>query len=124
VRRFNYHLYQDWETPSLQIGRNPDVTVRSRGVMEKCTYCVQRINEARIESEKAGRRIRDGEIKTACQQACPTTAITFGDLNDPSSPVARLQADVRNYALLAELNTRPRTTYLAAIRNVNPELGE
>jgi molybdopterin-containing oxidoreductase family iron-sulfur binding subunit len=124
VRRFNYHLYQDWDTPSLQLGRNPDVTVRSRGVMEKCTYCVQRINEARIESEKAGRRIRDGEIRTACQQACPTDAIIFGDLNDPSSHVARLQAEERNYALLAELNTRPRTTYLAAVRNVNPELGE
>ena len=124
VRRFNYHLYQDWETPSLQLGRNPDVTVRSRGVMEKCTYCVQRINGARIESEKEGRRIRDGEIKTACQQACPTDAIIFGDLNDASSHVARLQAEARNYAMLAELNTRPRTTYLAAIRNVNPELGE
>jgi MoCo/4Fe-4S cofactor protein with predicted Tat translocation signal len=124
VRRFNYHLYQDWDTPSLQLGRNPDVTVRSRGVMEKCTYCVQRINEAKIESEKAGRRVRDGEIQSACQQACPTEAIIFGDLNDPSSRVARLQAEVRNYALLAELNTRPRTTYLAAIRNVNPELGE
>ena len=124
VRRFNYHLYQDWDTPSLQLGRNPDVTVRSRGVMEKCTYCVQRINEAKIESEKAGRRVRDGEIQTACQQACPTEAIVFGDLNDPSSRVSRLQAEARNYALLAELNTRPRTTYLAAIRNVNPELGE
>jgi MoCo/4Fe-4S cofactor protein with predicted Tat translocation signal len=124
VRRFNYHLYQDWETPSLRLGRNPDVTVRSRGVMEKCTYCVQRINEAKIESEKAGRRVQDGEIRTACQQACPTQAIVFGDLNDASSRVAQLQSAQRNYALLAELNTRPRTTYLAAVRNVNPELGE
>ena len=124
VRRFNYHLYQDWETPSLRLGRNPDVTVRSRGVMEKCTYCVQRINEAKIESEKEGRRIRDGEIQTACQQACPTQAIVFGDLNDASSRVTQLKAEERNYAMLAELNTRPRTTYLAAVRNVNPELGE
>jgi len=85
---------------------------------------VQRINEAKIESEKGSRRVRDGEIQTACQQACPTQAIVFGDLNDKSSRVAQLQSEVRNYALLAELNTRPRTTYLAAIRNVNPELGE
>jgi molybdopterin-containing oxidoreductase family iron-sulfur binding subunit len=124
VRRFNFLLYQDWNTPSLKLGRNPDVTVRSRGVMEKCTYCVQRIMEARIDTEKQERRIRDGEIVTACQQACPAEAIVFGDLNDPNSRVARLQAEVRNYALLGELNTRPRTTYLAAVRNVNPALGD
>ncbi len=124
VRRFNFLLYQDWNTPSLKLLRNPDVTVRSRGVMEKCTYCVQRINAAKIESEKADRRIADGEVKTACQQACPADAIVFGDLNDPKSRVAQLQAETRNYVLLADLNTRPRTTYLAAVRNVNPDLGE
>jgi molybdopterin-containing oxidoreductase family iron-sulfur binding subunit len=122
VRRFNYHLYQDWDTPSLKLGRNPDVTVRSRGVMEKCTYCVQRINQAKIDTEKDGRRITDSDLKTACQAVCPTDAIVFGDLNDPKSRVAGLQADARNYSLLTELNTRPRTTYLAAVRNPNPEL--
>jgi molybdopterin-containing oxidoreductase family iron-sulfur binding subunit len=123
VRRFNYLLYQDWNTPSLKLLRNPDVSVRSRGVMEKCTYCVQRINEVKIDAEKADRRVGDGDIKTACQQTCPADAIVFGDLNDPKSRVAQLQAEARSYSLLGELNTRPRTKYLAAVRNPNPELG-
>jgi molybdopterin-containing oxidoreductase family iron-sulfur binding subunit len=122
VRRFNFYLYSDWQTESMYGMRNPDVTVRSRGVMEKCSYCVQRIQEAKIKTEKENRRIRDGEILTACQQACPTQAITFGDLNDKTSKVAKLQALKRNYGLLDDLNTRPRTTYLGYVRNFNESL--
>jgi molybdopterin-containing oxidoreductase family iron-sulfur binding subunit len=128
VRRFNFLLFQDWETPQYKMMRNPDVSVRSRGVMEKCTYCVQRITEHRIHAETEAVRenrefkIEDGSLQTACQQSCPAGAIVFGNINDPNSRVARLKAQDRNYGLLADLNTRPRTTYLAEIRNPNPEL--
>jgi molybdopterin-containing oxidoreductase family iron-sulfur binding subunit len=122
VRRFNFFLYQDWDTPSLKLMRNPEVTVRSRGVMEKCTYCVQRIQHARIDANNEGRPIQDGEIQTACQQACPGRAIAFGDINQKGSTVAAWKATGRNYALLAELDTRPRTTYLAVVRDPNPEM--
>jgi len=128
VRRFNFLLFQDWETPQYKLMRNPDVSVRSRGVMEKCTYCVQRIAEHRIDAETAAVRehrefkIEDGSLQTACQQSCPADAIVFGNINDPNSRVAKLKAQDRNYGLLADLNTRPRTTYLAEIRNPNPEL--
>ena len=122
VRRFNFFQYSDEETPSLKLMRNPDVTVRPRGVMEKCTYCVQRINEARITAEIEDRPVGGDEVVTACQAACPTRAIVFGDINDQESAVAKAKASPRNYGLLAELNTRPRTTYLAKLRNPNPEI--
>lgn len=122
VRRFNFLQYSDLETPSLKLLNNPNVTVRNRGVMEKCTYCVQRISAARIQSEKENRSIHDGELVTACQAACPSQAIVFGDLNDSDSRVKQQTDDPLNYALLGELNTRPRTTYLAALRNPNPKL--
>jgi len=122
VRRFNFLLYQDWDTPQYKLMRNPDVTVRSRGVMEKCTYCTQRISAARIEAEKDDRDIRDGEVVTACQSACPTGAIIFGDMNDPLSKVSASKKDARDYNLLNELNTQPRTTYLAGLKNQNREM--
>ena len=128
VRRFNYFHYTKYmdepEHKLLQLGQNPNVTVRSRGVMEKCTYCMQRISEARITARNEGRKIRDGEVITACQASCPTEAIHFGDLTDPESKVSKKQALGRDYSMLAELNIRPRTQYLARISNPNPELAE
>ncbi len=157
VRRFNFFQFADYATGSLKLLRNPNVTVRTRGIMEKCTYCVQRIRAAEIESQKhlagklgaiedkraAGRltatqaeeeaagaraaaRIPDSALesglKTACQAVCPAEAILFGDLNNKNSAVSRAKAQPLNYGLLAELNTQPRTTYLAALRNPNPEM--
>jgi molybdopterin-containing oxidoreductase family iron-sulfur binding subunit len=133
VRRFNFLQYTDYTTESLKLLNNPEVTVRQRGVMEKCSYCVQRIRNAEIEAERewetrpkdprTGRPvIRDGEVITACQAACPSGAIMFGDINDDSSAVLRWKAERHNYGLIAEQNTMPRTSYLAAIRNPNPEL--
>jgi molybdopterin-containing oxidoreductase family iron-sulfur binding subunit len=126
VRRFNFYDYQaDLRgDPVQQMRPNPDVTVRSRGVMEKCTYCVQRINVARIAADREDRLIRDGEVLTACQAACPTQALVFGNLNDEQSAVRELADSSLNYSLLGDLNTRPRTTYLAALRNPNPALEE
>jgi molybdopterin-containing oxidoreductase family iron-sulfur binding subunit len=132
VRRFNFLYYskERFQVPTLKLLSNPDVTVRSRGVMEKCTYCVQRIREAEIEAEKRGvrsggkddGRVRDGEVLTACQAACPAEAIVFGDINDKDSRVRKMKMTPLDYGLLTELNTRPRTTYLAAVRNPNPEM--
>jgi len=128
VRRFNFYAYAEDQGYANQSDdlvaaqRNPDVTVRTRGVMEKCTYCVQRISAARRTAEKANRDIADGEVETACQRACPTSAIQFGDLRKADSVVSGLRRQKQHYALLGHLGTRPRTTYLADIRNPNPEL--
>jgi MoCo/4Fe-4S cofactor protein with predicted Tat translocation signal len=123
VRRFNFLYYNDYTTESTMLGKNPNVTVRSRGVMEKCNYCVQRVNNARIEAKKLDRPIAPGEVVTACAQACPTQAIIFGNLNDDRWEVTKLQDEPLRYSLLEELNTRPRTTYMARVRNLNPEIG-
>ena len=131
VRRFNFLKWTagiggpttvNFDLPILKMLANPEVTVRGRGVMEKCTYCIQRINATRIESKKAEREIRDGEVVVACQQACPTQAISFGDINDPNSVVSQWRAEPHDYSLLSDLNTRPRTTYLSRIKNPNPEI--
>ncbi|HEX6277925.1 MAG TPA: 4Fe-4S dicluster domain-containing protein, partial [Polyangiaceae bacterium] len=135
VRRFNFFNYNvdvigvtpftPTDDPKMKLKSmvfNPEVTVRSRGVMEKCTFCVQRIQNVKIKAKNAKRAILDGEIKTACQEACVTEAIVFGDLNDKSSQVAALAGLPRAYALLGELNNRPRVSYLGRVRNPNPEL--
>lgn len=119
VRRFNFLQYSDYDTPVVQLRYNPEVTVRSRGVMEKCTYCVQRINDSRMRAQEQRRAIRDGEVVPACAQACPAEAIVMGNLNDPQSLVSQLRKSPLEYALLGELDTRPRTTFLARVRNPN-----
>jgi molybdopterin-containing oxidoreductase family iron-sulfur binding subunit len=127
VRRFNFFHYQIREgqdAPQLKMMRNPNVTVRSRGVMEKCTFCVQRINKARIEAKREDRLIKDGEFQTACQSACPSQAIKFGNINDPQSTVSLSKQNPRDYGLLADIGTRPRTTYLAQLKNVHPNLAK
>jgi molybdopterin-containing oxidoreductase family iron-sulfur binding subunit len=124
VRRFNFFDYRAPAESSLHAADNPDVTVRARGVMEKCTYCTQRIEAAHVAADKEGRPLREGEVVTACQQACPTKAIVFGDINDPNSEVSRLKRDGRHYVLLEEQGTRPRTTYLARWRDdTGPQQG-
>ncbi|HSV13689.1 MAG TPA: TAT-variant-translocated molybdopterin oxidoreductase [Tepidisphaeraceae bacterium] len=122
VRRFNFLYYNDYKTPSLMLQRNPNVTVRSRGIMEKCSYCVQRVNNGRIEAKKQDRLIAPGEVRTACEQSCPTQAIMFGNLNDPRWDATKLQDEPHRYTLLDELNTKPRTSYLSRLKNPNPEL--
>ena len=126
VRRFNFfYMHWDLEKPENEVKKmvfNPEVTVRSRGVMEKCTFCVQRIQAARIDARNERRPIADGDIQTACQQACPTRAIQFGDLSNRDSVVARAHAAPRAYGVLTELNTKPRTGYLARVRNPHPSL--
>ena len=123
VRRFDFFNFTKDKPDSLKLAMNPDVTVRARGVMEKCTYCTQRINKVKIDAKLAGREeVKDGDVKTACQQACPSAAIEFGDLRDPASRVVKAKTDPRSYALLEELNTKPRTTYLAKVRNPNADL--
>jgi molybdopterin-containing oxidoreductase family iron-sulfur binding subunit len=130
VRRFNFFGYADGQEHAnlgaevVKAVFNSDVSVRARGVMEKCTYCVQRISGARRAAEKENRRIRDGEVVTACEAACPTRAISFGDLNDFQSKINERRKEPRLYELLGHLGTRPRTTYLARVRNPNPELGD
>jgi molybdopterin-containing oxidoreductase family iron-sulfur binding subunit len=124
VRRFNFLQYTDTRDESLKGQRNPEVSVRRRGVMEKGTYCIQRIEAAHVDADREGRRIGDGAVVTACQAVCPPRAIVFGDMGDPASAVSRAKASPRNYAMLAGLGTRPRTSYLARLGNPHPGLGD
>jgi molybdopterin-containing oxidoreductase family iron-sulfur binding subunit len=121
VRRFKFFNHTRYLPEIVRLLQNPDVTVRSRGVMEKCTYCIQRINRGKRDAKNEGREVMDGEIVTACQEACPTQAISFGNINDPASEVVANKSSNRNYDLLGELNVRPRTSYLAKLRNPNPK---
>ncbi len=122
ARRFNFLNYTGELPEVMKMAQNPDVSVRFRGVMEKCTYCTQRIERVRIHAKVEGRDIQDGDIRSACQEACPTQAIVFGNINDAGSAVAKEKASTRNYALLGEFNLRPRTTFLAKVSNPNPKL--
>ena len=122
VRRFNFFNYTKELPEIVQIAQNPNVTVRSRGVMEKCTFCIQRINQGKIGAKREGRELEEGEVKSACQQTCPTDAISFGNINDKNSEVSQMKNSDRNYAMLEELNIKPRTSYLAKLRNPNPEI--
>ena len=122
VRRFNFLQYADKTTETLKAQRNPEVSVRRRGVMEKCTYCIQRIENAHITADREDRRIADGEVVTACQAVCGAKAISFGDQGDPRTQVSEAKASPRDYAMLNELGTRPHTTYMARVRNPHPDL--
>jgi molybdopterin-containing oxidoreductase family iron-sulfur binding subunit len=122
VRHFNFYNFTKDTPEVVKLAQNPDVTVRARGVMEKCTYCTQRINAVKIDAKMKGKPLQDGDVQTACQQSCPANAITFGNLLDRDSRVAKETASPRNYMLLAELYTRPRTTFLARLRNPHPDL--
>ena len=124
VRRFNFFNYTNELPEIVKMAQNPDVTVRSRGVMEKCTYCLQRISAAKIQAKKDDKPLKDGDVVTACQQACPTKAIEFGNIIDPDSKIAQSKKSDRRYEMLGELNIKPRTSYLAKLRNPNPELSK
>ena len=122
VRRFNFMEYTNYTDASIQLQRNPNVTVRARGIMEKCNFCVQRVNNSRIEAKKQDRPINPGDVKMACEQSCPTQAISFGNLNDPRWDVTQLQNEPLRYTLLDELNALPRVSYLGRVKNPNPAL--